>query len=252
MKYWLFSLIPLLVFATFAAVPSAHARDPNGQYITLSSYYVFPQNSFTVSGHRFLPHESVILSTAWTTGTVTTDAQGSFLSPAFIVPLSMAGKGARVTARGLTSNWGDEIMMVAGGYYPTVKASRYFAAPGSAITFSGKGFAPHEPVLIDRAGASVATAQANSNGNFTALQNLPAVSTGNVSYTLRGTQSGMRVNVAITTTGAITSPASSTSFVSNSSSSITSSSDSNTNEMQRLLAQAHVMLLSLRQIIIGN
>jgi hypothetical protein len=186
-------LITLVLFIA-GTIPAINIH-AGWNYITLSSYYTFPGQTITVNGNGFTPGEAVTITLIGTSKNTIVNGSGQFTSPSFTVPYSAIGSTVSVTAS--TPSGSGSADLVVGTYYPHVDPSSWYLIPGSTIQFTGKNFAPNEPVIIQSAGNTINTVTTNNSGSFISPSvNTP--STGDViSYTFTGQNSHTSYSVTV-------------------------------------------------------
>jgi hypothetical protein len=160
----------------------------NSSYLTLSSFSGHPDAALTVSGGNFQVNETVRIdategSTQVLETTVTANASGQF-STNVTLPAKLAQGSVSFSASGETSG-----LDATNGYYvtpfsPSLSVSSGETIPYGSLNVAGSGYAPHESVTLNLAGATT-TATADATGSFTGASvttpNVPAAS-----YTLTG------------------------------------------------------------------
>jgi hypothetical protein len=173
--------------------------------INLSTYYDIGGKPLVVNGMGFGGNEPVALTfDGAALGTVTTDTSGNFTFTG-TVPFGAAGNKT-IQARGSNSHASATANFTQPQIYVNVQLGSYAGAPGDAVTFTGDGFLPNEPVNIttDRTGSAVVHSfNANAAGQFTnGAYHLPLSFTGGpLTLTITGTHSLVPKSIAYYVTG---------------------------------------------------
>ncbi|HAO64742.1 TPA: hypothetical protein DCQ44_02040 [Candidatus Taylorbacteria bacterium] len=160
--------------------------------IVLSNYYAQGGTPLTITGGGFGPTEVITLSIDSTTfGTANTDTNGSFTYVG-TVPFGAAGsKTIRAVATDSSAVAVSPITIAP--VYTSFNLGSYAGAPGTAITLSGSGYLPNEPISIttDRTGATVvASATTNALGDFSISYSTPTTfAEGNLVITAKSAHS---------------------------------------------------------------
>ena len=167
--------------------------------VSPSSWYVLPGQPIVFTGSGFAPHEPIHASYNSTiVGTTTADGTGGFTLANVSPPLSLHNTTAAFVFTGSTSTVSASATITIGQLYPTLTPSIWYATPGSTISLTGSGFAPHEDVTIAATG-STATTTADMAGNFTlGAFSLPKVANTTAHVTAAGVQSGAVATADIT------------------------------------------------------
>ncbi len=169
-----------------------------GNYLVSSSYYVMPGTSFTVTGYRFYPNETVTVTVGDTTKQVVADGSGTFSTSVLANYRPHDGQGTvSIRAVGAMSNMAKTIEVVVAGFYPGVTPSTYFLYPHESVTWSGSAFAPNEMVNVYKNGAMIASATADGGGSFGGVTVSSHVA-GMENYEFIGQTSGAHVSRSIT------------------------------------------------------
>lgn len=151
-------------FTIGSPTPNYNALNP---YIILSTYNGYPGASITVKGFGFAPSEAVKTTLQENSVTGQTDESGNYTGT-MTIPNKPAGS-YNLNISGVSSGKSLNAGFYISGYYPVVKASKYYLLPGYKVSFTGTGFAPNEFVgLYDANGTLVTKYQADQNGNFSA------------------------------------------------------------------------------------
>ncbi len=163
-----------------------------------SAFYALPGESLTLSGTGFAPNENVLISMnggtnlsvpASPTGELT--AVGPFVAP-FTGSMQFVATGESSQA---TAN----VAVTLGSLFASVTPDSWYVPSGSAITFSGTGFAASEPITLAHDGSVLETITADATGSFmnygvSTTFGLDRSST----YTFTGTVSGVVAAATIT------------------------------------------------------
>ncbi len=188
-----FLLAVALVFGVYASAPITSAQS---EYVILSSYYLLPGQSFTVSGFMFAPDETVTVSLADQQVSATANSAGEFTSPSITVPVSLINSSQNVTVAGNMGN-SASVQLSVGTFYPNVVPSSYFVLPGGPVSFQGSGFLPNEGINVTLNGNIVTSTTADASGNFmTAQINTPFAPT-NKTYHIAGDVTGISRDVVV-------------------------------------------------------
>ena len=166
-----------------AAIAGPALADWN--YITLSSYYVLPGQSITVSGAGFAANEAINISLANNSVSTTANSQGVFTGPAITVPNSAIGSNVTVTAQGNAGHTSTASLVI-GTYYPHVTPSSYFVNRGSTVSFSGIHFGPNEAISIMLGGSQIGTATTTPDGSFSTAPFVVTYAAGDQTFTFTG------------------------------------------------------------------
>jgi len=129
----------------------------------------------------------------------TTDGAGAIATLPFTVPNPVAAGAHTVTVRGTTSGLLQSTPFTVTSQ-PTLVLTPNAGAPGSAVTLSGGGFGPSEPVTLSVDGAQVATGTSNGAGSISGLGfNAPnPLAAGAHTVVVRGTTSGLTARATFT------------------------------------------------------
>jgi hypothetical protein len=170
--------------------------------ISPSSYYVLPGATLSFTGTGFAPGETVNVTQAGATSTLSTivaGPSGAFTSAGgFSVPISDQNTIVHFTLVGTHSGVSASTGVTIGGFFASITPSSYYVVPNSSLTITGAGFAPGESIafLVNGTTAS-STATANSFGAFTAPVLIP-FGTGSASIQANGIASRASASVTVT------------------------------------------------------
>lgn len=165
---------------------------------TADSYYALPGTTVHVTARGFAPGETVRASLGGFSAKLPADQTGG--AGPFSIPLPFGiPSPAAITLNGMSSGAATALNVTLASFFPSVTPSAYYALPGSAISFSGAGFAANESVALLLNGANVGSAASDGTGRLagieTALPNAPA---GTLHFAVSGTMSQTTVPVDIT------------------------------------------------------
>jgi len=153
--------------------------------ITLSTYYAQGGSALSIIGTGFGPNESVSFSQGGSVfGSSTANASGAFTYSGS-VPFAPAGK-ATITATGNGSGTVATSPITIAPVYTSFNFGQYAGAPGMAISMTGSGYLPNEPVEIttDRSGSTPVVFTTNAAGNFSGSYLVPtSFAAGNLAVT---------------------------------------------------------------------
>ncbi len=163
--------------------------------IAVSPPAAIPGASVRVTGQGYPADDTVSVraQVATSSGTQTlsqtakTDAQGRFTA-SLRVPANATAGTFTVAARSETSGRVPTTRLKIVTVPTSLIAAPTTAAPGTAVTLNGFGFAAGESVTVTLNGQALGTATANSSGNFTTRVTVPAA-TASGSFTLAATGS---------------------------------------------------------------
>lgn len=152
-----------------------------------------PFSVLSISGSGFQSGEIVHIHLGPAIATTTTNASGSFSAVLLTIPNMAAGLYPLI-AIGETSGSVGLFNLYIGAFYATVAPSSWWTAPGSIVTFSGTGFAPHEQIAITQSGSSTpfASFTTSADGSFAAQGSFVvpySLRNGNASLTVQGLSS---------------------------------------------------------------
>lgn len=169
--------------------------------VSLSPAQGPPNTSVTATGTGFEAGETVqVVFNGTAVGSATVGTNGGF-SATFTVPNLAAGQYT-VTATGQTSRGSATATFTINGSAASLSLSASQGPPGTGVTASGTGFTPGETIQITVNGASLGTAQADQNGNFTTSVQVPNVAPGQYVVTATGQTSGASASASFVVTGA--------------------------------------------------
>jgi hypothetical protein len=167
-------------------------------YIQASTYYLMPNQTFTVAGSYFAPNEQVEILAAGVSKIVTSDNRGNFTTDPFKLSLADIRSTVEVTAVGKSSHVTRSANLVVGTYYPTVVPDSYYKVLGSQVVFSGKSYAPGEQVSVYYSGKVLDTVTADSGGNFNySVKVRDTAGSQEYNFIGRYTQTMFRVNLTV-------------------------------------------------------
>lgn len=193
----LFLFISAVLFCTQSFIAPKEAQAQNyGTYILLSTYYTFPGQSVMVSGYRFFPDETVTITSSGASQIVQANSNGEFTNITLQLPSSAQGTNYPIQAIGDRGNRATASVSV-GTYYPTVTPSSYYIIPGNQVSFSGRGFAPHEVLSISQGGVVLARVQSDTGGNFSSNYFSVGFNSTQQTYLFRGETSKITKSVTI-------------------------------------------------------
>ncbi len=158
----------------------------------------------SVSGTGFAANENNVTITydgADQGSPVRADASGSWTNT-FTIPVSSGGSHS-ISAHGQSTSL-NAVPAVAFRMGSGISINRSSGPAGTALTVSGNGFVANETnIIISFDGNQVATATANSNGNWTANLIVPAAAGGNHNITARGRYTTVSAGATFTVTPTI-------------------------------------------------
>ncbi len=152
------------VAAIFAVTPAATNR---GGLITLSGGSFAPNEAVTVTV------DGVITPLA----TITATAQGTLSATGVSIPYSIPVGPHTLRATGAISKRSATAGITISALTPSISVSPSAAAPGAAVTVTGKGFGRQEQVTLALNGAALVTAPTaitTTNGAFSATFTVPS------------------------------------------------------------------------------
>jgi hypothetical protein len=154
-----------------------------------------PGDTATVSARGFRPGEKVNVYWGRVNGTpaatLTADGSGSIGRASVPVGIAPVGPTTLVLVGAKTHTTATAPYQML-GLYPTVLTHPYALRAGKPVSFGGKGFAPHEPILIyldASRGVPALTATADAGGSFSVSFVVPFGLKGSNTLTAIGEQS---------------------------------------------------------------
>lgn len=154
--------------------------------------------SVTVTGHNFAAGEPITVAIAGVQiATATSDGSGSF-SATITIPSGPAGS-LTVTAGGAVSHASASATFARAAV--GLQAGAAAVQAGHAVTLSGSGFLPNEPVAITIPGSTLQTLNANAQGGFSTALIIPAAQpSGNLTISAAGQSSHQTATVVVAVT----------------------------------------------------
>lgn len=174
--------------------PSSTNFDP---FITLSPYYLNPDEIFKVRGEGFVPNEEVTLTVEEMTEAVKADNDGKFVSLGFTVPITWIDSVLVTKAIGSESAETVTANVFIGNFYPVVTPSSYYFPNQGSVNFDGQGFAPNESVSLMLRGEEVAKYRSDGAGDFGTGSIIVPLDNGRHEYRFTGMESGVTYPVTI-------------------------------------------------------
>jgi large repetitive protein len=199
-KYFRWSAIAVgVALVTQAATPLVFAAPLASISIVAPS--ATPYSVLSISGSGFQPGESVLLIFGLSQATTTADGTGSFSGTSLMVP-NVSGGTYVVLALGQTSGTIAFSYFFVGSFFPLASPSTWWTAPGTAVTFSGSGFSPGEPITITQSGSStpLASLAADSGGGFSGAGSFIIPYTArnsSLTFSVQGGNSGATIPITI-------------------------------------------------------
>src|SRR5882724_4509032 len=157
------SALAMLAFSSlaFAAGPAVSVSGGNT-----------PLSQLSVSGLGFQASEPVHLSLGLSSADTHADANGSFAGVPMTIPNVQSGLYL-VIAVGQNSGQVAFSYLYVQALNPMVSPSSWYIQPGATLSWTGSGYAPNEVVSVSQNGSQIASFNADSNGNFTAMGGVP-------------------------------------------------------------------------------
>ncbi|MFA6427350.1 MAG: hypothetical protein WCW16_02805 [Candidatus Magasanikbacteria bacterium] len=166
-------------------------------FIFLDSYYASPGSTIYASGIGFGPNEQVSVYIGNSVMTATSDSTGMISSTPIIIPLGLTGPAADITMTGNTSNASAHTMVTLAPFLTQVSPSTWYTTPGSAVVFTGTGFAANEQVNIVLNNIDAGTAQADAQGNFVSTGITIPITSAQAHFVLTGTDSNTPTTIDV-------------------------------------------------------
>lgn len=172
--------------ATATATVGIGSYNPS---VVSSNYYAKPGDTVTLTSSGFAPSESVTVTAGATTKMVNADAKGTFTTN-LVLPFGQTKSSLDIVSVGSISHATNTTTITLAPYMPQVSPSTYYATPGTAITFTGSGFAPNESLSLSLNDANIGTEKADAKGNFTSTGTYILPFAKSASYVFTGAVSG--------------------------------------------------------------
>jgi hypothetical protein len=191
-------ILGIAVAALVMAPATAVGQTTTAPTLSLSSTSGQAGATITANGQGFQPNETVdVTFNGQAVGQPTVNAQGTW-SLSFKVPnLAPAQYGVLAKGRAASDSASTSFTINPGG--ATLAFSPTQAAPGTSVTVTGAGFQPGEMVDLGFNGPVVATATADTTGNFSVTFTVPAtLAAGQYGVTATGKTSAVVVNATYT------------------------------------------------------
>ncbi len=169
-------------------------------YADADSYYSAPGSIVHIFGHSFGGNEPVAISIGSQIIHATSSNIGEVSSTPVTLPFGVASPVV-VTLTGGLSGGKATVPITLAPFSPEVTPSTWYAAPGTAISFAGSGFAGGEQVAVTLNGNPVATTTADTSGAFKDIRVAIPVSATAAQFTFTGFTSGASAGIAVSLAG---------------------------------------------------
>jgi hypothetical protein len=133
--------------------------------VIASNYYAKPGDSINLTGSGFAPNETVNITAGTVNMSALADSKGDFTS-SLTLPFGQTKNSISIVSTGSLSQASSTTTITLAPYMPQVSPSTYYSQPGTAVSFTGSGFAPNEAITISLNGSIVGNETADSKGNL--------------------------------------------------------------------------------------
>lgn len=165
-------------------------------YAEASNYYAVPGSKIMVKGGGFAPNEAVVITAGTFTANTTADEDGMVADVAITLPFGHLTSSLEINLVGQLSNATGMTSITLAPFSAQVSPSTYYGLPGSAVSFTGTGFAANENVSVKLNNSALTTVTADEDGAFE-LGGLTLPFATSANYSFVGSVSGASASVSI-------------------------------------------------------